>query len=209
MNYVFFDIDGTLHKEDIFLEFIKFSITKRLINFLVFSPLFLILFFLYIFNSKGKKVLNAILFLLFLGVSAEKLKIMIDVFCSKFLEKYTPFKEIDKILNNHIKNGNKIIMISGTPIDFINKIYPNYANNINIKIIASTTKNELFSFFLNERCVYKNKKNMLYNFYNQKINFSHGYSDSLTDSPILDLCDKAYIVNKNGFLSVYKETSNV
>lgn len=29
MNYIFFDIDGTLHKEDIFFDFIQFSLKKE------------------------------------------------------------------------------------------------------------------------------------------------------------------------------------
>lgn len=204
MNYVFFDMDGTLHKQDVFFDFIKYSITKRLINIVLFFPFIVFFTILYLINPKGKYALNGVLFFLFFGVKECELDKMIDSFCNKFLTYHTPFEYVKTILDNHVENGNKIILISGTPLEFIKIIYPDYFNSENIIVIASITKYSFFSFFLDERCVFKNKKNMLFEAFNEKILFSNGYSDSLADLPILELCENAYIVDKNGNLAPYK-----
>ena len=113
-------------------------------------------------------------------------------------------KVFKTILDGHLKNGNKVVLISGTPLEFIEIIYPSYFKDDNMIIIASRTKFSFFSFFLDERCVFENKKNMLYKVFNTKIVFSNGYSDSLADLPILELCENAYIVDKNGNLTPYR-----
>ena len=197
MNYVFFDIDGTLHKEDIFLEFIKFSIKERLLNFVIFLPIIFISFLIYLVNTKGKFGLNLILFFLFLGISESQLGTLTEKFCKSFSLKMTPFDNALKQLEFHKANGDQVIFISGTPVEFIKQIYPSFFNTTNFEVIGSITRRNFGSFYLDERCIYKNKKKMLNNRFNAVLNFSYGYSDSLSDLPILTLCDKAYLVDKD------------
>ena len=203
MNYVFFDIDGTLHKEDIFFEFIKYSIKERLINFVIFLPIIFISFLLYLINKKGKLGLNFILFFLFFGISEKQLDILTEKFCKSFSQKMTSFDKPLKQLEFHKVNGDEVIFISGTPVEFIKQIYPNFFNTSNFEVIGSITCRKFFSFYLVERCIYKNKKTMLNNIFKADLNFSHGYSDSLSDLPILTLCDKAYLVDKDGSMTSF------
>lgn len=207
MNYVFFDIDGTLHKEDIFLEFIKFSIKERLLNFVIFLPIIFISFLIYLSNTIGKFGLNFILFFLFLGISESKLNTLTEKFCKSFSLKMTPFDNVLKQLEHHKVNGDKVIFISGTPVEFIKKIYPGFFNTTNFQVIGSITCRKFASFYLNERCIYNNKRTMLKTRFNSVLNFSHGYSDSLSDLPILTLCDKAYLVNKDGSITSFDTES--
>lgn len=160
-------------------------------------------FILYLLNPKAKFPLNGILFLLFLGVSEYRLNFMIAEFCGHFKKNYTIFKNTNEKLQKHILDGSRVVIISGTPIELIAKIYPNYANDNNIDIIASIMKNQYFFYFLKERCIDNHKKTMLYHFYNKEVEFSHGYSDSLSDKPILELCREAYMVGKFGELTPY------
>ena len=203
MNYVFFDIDGTLHKEDIFLEFIKCSIKERLLNFVIFLPIIFISFLIYLVNTKGKFGLNLILFFLFLGISESQLGTLTEKFCKSFSLKMTPFDNALKQLEFHKANGDQVIFISGTPVEFIKQIYPSFFNTTNFEVIGSITRRNFGSFYLDERCIYKNKKKMLNNRFNAVLNFSYGYSDSLSDLPILTLCDKAYLVDKDGSMTSF------
>lgn len=203
MNYVFFDIDGTLHKEDIFLEFIKCSIKERLLNSVIFLPIIFISFLIYLVNTKGKFGLNLILFFLFLGISESQLGTLTEKFCKSFSLKMTPFDNALKQLEFHKANGDQVIFISGTPVEFIKQIYPSFFNTTNFEVIGSITRRNFGSFYLDERCIYKNKKTMLNNRFNAVLNFSHGYSDSLSDLPILTLCDKAYLVDKDGSMTSF------
>lgn len=203
MNYIFFDVDGTLHREDIFVAFIKFAISKRRFNCLIFLPMIAVSFILYSLKPKAKSPLNGILFLLFLGISEYRLNFIINEFCGHFKKNYTIFKNINEKLQKHILDGSRVVIISGTPVELIAKIYPNYANDSNIDIIASTMKKQYFSYFLKERCIDNHKKTMLYNYYDKNLVFSHGYSDSLSDKPILELCREAYMVGKFGELTPY------
>ena len=203
MNYVFFDIDGTLHKEDIFLEFIKCSIKERLLNLVIFLPIIFISFLIYLVNTKGKFGLNLILFFLFLGISESQLGTLTEKFCKSFSLKMTPFDNALKQLEFHKANGDQVIFISGTPVEFIKQIYPSFFNTTNFEVIGSITRRNFGSFYLDERCIYKNKKKMLNNRFNAVLNFSYGYSDSLSDLPILTLCDKAYLVDKDGSMTSF------
>lgn len=207
MNYVFFDIDGTLHKEDIFLEFIKFSMKERLLNFVIFLPIIFISFLIYLSNTRGKFGLNLILFFLFVGISESKLDTLTETFCRSFSLKMTPFDNALRQLEYHKMNGDKVIFISGTPVEFIKKIYPSFFNTTNFQVIGSITRRKFGSFYLDERCIYNNKKTMLKTQFNTILNFSHGYSDSLSDLPILTLCDKAYLVNKDGSITSFDTES--
>lgn len=198
MNYIFFDIDGTLHKEDIFLEFIQFSISKRLFNIVLFFPLILLFLLIYLVNNKGVFALNAILFLIFWGAKPNHVECMIDEFCCLFIQKMTLFKPVFDVLNNHLLNGDNIVLISGTPMALIEKIYPQFFENKNMTVIASITVKKYFSFYLEDRCIYKNKKVMLNKKFNRDVRFLCGYSDSLSDISILSLCENPYLVDKYG-----------
>ena len=72
MKYIFFDIDGTLHKEDIFFDFIQFSLKRRIINTVIFLPLLIVFGVCYFVQPKSKILLNIILFLIFLGSKKKK-----------------------------------------------------------------------------------------------------------------------------------------
>ena len=204
MNYVFFDIDGTLHKEDIFLEFLKFSLRKNLLNSILFFPILFTSSICYVINPRSKFPLNIILYFIFLGSSKKRIDYLINSFSKSFLSNFTQFKNIVDILELHLENENHIVLISGSPTEFIKKIYGDLYNNKNITVIGSETKKSLLSFFLKERCIYKNKRKMLEKKFQKKINFSHGYSDSLSDIPILELCKEAFIIQKDGSTKIWE-----
>ena len=198
MKYIFFDIDGTLHKEDIFFDFIQFSLKRRIVNTVVFLPLLILFGLCYVIQPRSKIPLNIILFFIFLGSKKKKIKQMIECFCHFFLSYYTPFYDVTNLLEKHLNNGNHVVIISGSPMEFLKIIYPHFFKNQNITIIASKTQYALFSFFLKERCIFLNKKKMLDAYFKMDMEFYEGYSDSSMDMPILIRCKSAFWVDEVG-----------
>lgn len=141
-----------------FLEFIKCSIKERLLNSVIFLPIIFISFLIYLVNTKGKFGLNLILFFLFLGISESQLGTLTEKFCKSFSLKMTPFDNALKQLEFHKANGDQVIFISGTPVEFIKQIYPSFFNTTNFEVIGSITRRNFGSFYLDERCIYKNKR---------------------------------------------------
>lgn len=54
MKHIFFDLDGTLHKEDIEFAFMRFLLRKRILNLLIFLPIYplALVIYAFFFNSK-------------------------------------------------------------------------------------------------------------------------------------------------------------
>lgn len=169
-----------------------------MVNTVIFLPLLIVSGLCYVIQPKSKKSLNIILFLIFLGLKKKKIKQMIECFCHFFLSYYTPFHDVTNILEKHLNNGNHVVIISGSPMEFLEIIYPHFFNNENITIIASKTQYALFSFFLKERCIFLNKKKMLDAYFKIEMAFYEGYSDSSMDLPILIRCRSAFLVDKVG-----------
>ena len=123
---------------------------------------------------------------------------MIECFCHFFLSYYTPFHDVTHILERHLNNGNHVVIISDSPMEFLKIIYPDFFKTPNITVIASTTQYAFFSFFLKERCIFLNKNKMLDAHCKKEMAFYEGYSDSSMDLPILMRCKSAFWVDKLG-----------
>lgn len=194
MNNVFFDIDGTLHKEDIFFEFIKYSIFKKKIRVLLLLPIFLLSFIIYLLNKRSKIGINMILYALFFG--AKNKEVFISQFCQQV--RISKNEKIFNILNSHIANGNIVFLISGTPEIFINYIYFDILEHKNVILIGSEISFGLNSMYLVNRCFFKKKLELLDQKTKTTVYFLEGYTDSKFDIPILERCSCKFFVLKNG-----------
>lgn len=196
MDNIFFDIDGTLHKEDVFFEFIKYSFLKKKLRFFLLSPVFFIAIIIYFLNKNGKIGINIMLYSLFFN-DKNRENFLIQ-FCKKI--EINKNKKVLDILNFHINKKNKIFLISGTPEFLIKNIYKDILKYENVFLIGSEISFGLNSIYLTSRCLSEKKLEALDKRQKEIIYFLEGYTDSILDTPVLNRCSHKFFVLKNGDL---------
>lgn len=202
---VFFDMDGTLHKEDGFVAFLLFTAQKRLLITIIFLPMILLGLLLFTMNSTNKMGLNLLLFALLLGLDEHKLGKLIQNFAQHFCQTATFFDRTQTALHQHLINGELVFIITGMPTLIAHAIYqkPNIAQRPNVHIIGSTLTTKHLFTQIHERCFGSNKPKMLYNYLDKKalsiaLPLVAGYSDSRADLPMMTLCNKQIWIDKTG-----------
>ena len=196
-QFVFFDIDGTLHQQDLFLSFIGYTLKKRwLISLLLLPPTLLgvLIYFLFNRHSIG---LNIILYAAFFGLTPPNINQLIDDFYHKFYPKLIIHHKVIDRLSHHLHQGDIVFLISGSPKEILHKFYQPLIHQPNIVLIASSLQPKYCSHILYERCYRHQKVIMADAYYQKTLYFRCGYSDSKDDLPIFERCLFTYWI-KNG-----------
>ncbi|RKR70743.1 haloacid dehalogenase-like hydrolase [Otariodibacter oris] len=194
MKYIFFDIDGTLHKEDAFKAFIRYLIGKRWGNLVIFFPFILVGFLLHKMLPTGKFGINLVFFFLGIGSSLQKRGEYAEEFSSTFT--YHPFPDVVAKFSEYLNKGYHVVLISGSPKILIQHIYKEWLEHDNVTLIASELS--LADFKLHSRCMAHHKLEMLDEHFQRAIYFEAGYSDSLSDLPVLTRCKFSFKVTEQG-----------
>lgn len=203
MNYIFFDLDGTLHQEDMLEAYLKFMIRKRTCWTVIFFPVLVVTFLIYLCFSKKTWSLNPLFFVVHLGLSQKRRLKLLQEFKVEFLDQATAIEPMLKQLKQHIQAQDHVIVLSGSLQELIDTVYPQLSKHRQIDVIGSQTQSFLGSTILTHRCSGKNKLRLLDEKYApKKISFEIGYTDSLTDLPVLKRCKWAYLVDKNGKITL-------
>jgi len=157
----------------------------------------------YFFFRESKWGVNFFLWPLTFLVSKEKMETLEDMFCCKFKKKMVVHQRAMEAFYLHLNDGAQIYLISGSPEKLINKIYTKLLEDRNVFLIGSEIKMKKGAFVVTERCVRKNKLKFAIKAIGENISFSHGYTDSLLDLPILIKCVHKNIVLPDGTIKQY------
>ncbi|MDO4697344.1 MAG: haloacid dehalogenase-like hydrolase [Pasteurellaceae bacterium] len=193
MKTLFFDIDGTLHKEDILFNFIVFLYRKHWLKTLLCLPLILLGIILWKLGNNSNLGVNMLYFIACFGLNEKGYRQAVAEFAQHFKATYTPFAQVQAKLNH----SDRIFLISGSPVELIQAVYPNLTQQPNVRLIGSISQAKWGSRYISERCYAEHKRVMLDREY-PNTQFDEGYSDSLKDLPILALCKQAFRVDKRG-----------
>lgn len=205
MNYIFFDLDGTLHQEDILKDYLYFALNRRKIFCICLLPFFVIAGLIYkIFSAKNWS-LNLLYYFTHLGLTLKQQQELEQQFIQLFLKTYSPIPSMLKQLKQHLMAKDHVFIISGSPQQLIEQIYPQFVQCERITIIGSETKRKWRSNMLTQRCFGIVKAQMFAQKCQHKmIDLDIGYSDSMTDLPLLKKCRWGYLVDKTGKLTLIK-----
>lgn len=196
MKHIFFDLDGTLHKEDILREFIKYLIKNRKLNLFFFFPLLPFAFLIYKILPTKKWSLNCLLFLITFGSSRLDTEQYLTHFKSVFIP--TALLNVQEVLKQHIEKQDKIWIISGSPVELIEIFYSDLLKHPQINLIGSHFTYKYRAILLKERCIAQDKVKMLDRKVHPQIQFDIGYSDNMSDLPIFRRCNQAVKISKDG-----------
>lgn len=192
-----FDIDYTLTKSETMVELLKYFLKKYPYKFYyAFNSLFGFLgyFFGLIDEKKSKEIHLSFL----KGFNKEELDSFIEGY---FQNQFKPIllKDGFDALEELKSMGYKVILSSASPEFYVTKLYEN--KNIDM-IMGSKFAFDENGRFLSKMLGRNNKgkeKVIRLNEYIdfEKVDFKNSYmfSDSLSDSPLLELCGKSYLIN--------------
>jgi len=178
-----YDFDGTIYDGDSSIDFFKFCL-KRNKKVLFILPSFILAIILYIIKIKEKEYLKSKFFAFVKYV--ENIDKEVEIFWDVYEDK------IKKIYIENRKEND--IVISASP-EFLLKPF---AKKYNVTLIATKVNNKTGELegknCYSEEKVLRLKKEGI-------ITVKKFYSDSLSDKPIANLAENAYIVRKN---KIYK-----
>lgn len=187
-----FDLDGTLLAWDCQLLFRDFMVRREpwrrifLVPFLLLVPLAPVLG-----TQRMKSVFHAYLW----RIPEETLAGCFHDFADSVMPLLYP--ELRDALESHRKSGHLLVLASASPEGYVKEIGARLGFDISLGTVVHY--GPLFPQLVNHKG--KAKGFRLHAvlpepcFKGEKLGHSHGYTDSTADLPMLDLCDRATVVN--------------
>lgn len=195
---VFFDVDGTLHDGDMFESYVRFIAQRSQVRRAALLPILLLGLLAHRLCPDSRWSLNALLWPLTVGRSDAEMARLDAEFILHFNGQRRPFSAPLVALQEHLQDGRRVFLVSGTPEHLIRAAYPDLSGNEQVTIVGSTMRSFLGSRILAERCVCSHKPRLVKQKVGEAIKFEAGYSDSIKDIPMLRLCATAFRVTTCG-----------
>lgn len=194
--FAIFDVDYTIINGDSMFLMVFFAISKKPI-LILYTPIILVkivLYFLKIIDVKSSKES------IYLPLKYLTEKELEEFYNKVLLKRINP--EVMKRLNSHKEQGCRILLVSASP-----EVYLQYLKkSSSIDAIIGTKLEIIDGKYTNkingENCKGIEKFNRIKEYLHENnleidFNNSFGYSDSLTDKPMLSLVKNRYKINKN------------
>lgn len=197
-DWVFFDIDGTLHREDAFLLFCVHCLRVRAFNALLLLPFLILSALIYLVMPKAKLGIALFFWLLWLGASTDAFHHAMMTFAKKFLKQHTPHPDVQKQLQMHLAKGAQIVLITGSPSVLMAHLYPKLSSNSQVTLLGSEFNTKFASLWLAKRAFASEKCTLVDRHFRRQMTFTHGYSDSRHDLPIMQRCQYQHWIDKSG-----------
>lgn len=203
---VFFDLDGTLHREDLFGEFMFFLLRRQPLNallLLVVLPLAAAGFLL-----QGRAVrwpVSLLLWSLTFGRRQSRLLALEQQFTLAFRERATIFEQVQARLEDYARQEDvDIWLITGSPESLVRKVYGQAPWFASVNLIGSKITRECGAWCLSRRCFGKEKVAQLRLRIGEPLALYSGYSDSVQDNPLLAFCQHRWRVTPGGELEQWR-----
>lgn len=203
---VFFDLDGTLHQQDLFGSFLRYLIKSLPLNLLLVIPLLpFIGLGLLIGGRSCRWPVSLLLWAMTVGQNEARLKWLEARFVEDFKQRVVPFPVVQGRLAEYINDENTSVwLLTGSPQQLVEQVYADsfFINKVNL--IGSQVTRAYGGWIITMRCLNKEKVNQLELRLGKPLNLYSGYSDSIQDDPVLSLCEFAWRVDGEGNLSQLK-----
>ena len=201
-HLVFFDLDGTIHRQDMFGSFLLWLLLRHPVNLLI-TVLLLPIIGVW-FLVEGFTACNPMSLLLWsctVGISESRFKKSEHKFSEWFRSKVTVFPKVQKELYSYLSSPYySVWLITGSPQFLVEKVYRDSPWIFKVNLIASQIQRRCGGWVLNSRCLGKEKVIQLKKKIGDSLYLYSGYSDSFRDTPLLQLCQQRWRVNRKGDL---------
>ncbi|WP_044611906.1 phosphatidylglycerophosphatase C [[Enterobacter] lignolyticus] len=199
---VFFDLDGTLHQQDLFGAFLRYLVRRSLPNallVLLLSPA--IAMGLLINGRAARWPMSLLLWGATFGHSESALRAREARFVARFRDSVTEFPAVHQRLTHYLSCADADVwLITGSPQSLVEQVYSDAAWLSQVNLIASQMSRRYGGWVLTLRCLGHEKVAQLEKKLGAPLQLYSGYSDSDQDNPLLYFCQHRWRVTPQGEL---------
>jgi phosphatidylglycerophosphatase C len=192
-NLAVFDFDKTIVSHDTYQEFLFWLAFESKIRTLFVAPLIPLFGILFLVPKLRLLATNLFSFSVFIGQKHSLFKLKTK-FLSEYFQKAKFYPEAIERIEAYISSGTEVLIISGCP-SWLLRSALNRIGLQSTKCIGSAQKIYLRAPQTTDYCYGKEKLRMAHSRGFYKFRWVAGYSDSLSDLPLLNRCEDQYLVN--------------
>ncbi|MDU5691408.1 MAG: haloacid dehalogenase-like hydrolase [Citrobacter freundii] len=179
---VFFDLDGTLHQQDMFGSFIRYLLRRQPLNALLVLPLLPVIALALLIQGRAARWPQA-------------------DFVRWFRSNVTAFPLVQQRLTTYLLSSDADIwLITGSPQSLVEQVYFDTPWLPRVNLIASKMARGYGGWVLTLRCLGHEKVTQLERQIGAPLSLYSGYSDSKQDNPLLSFCQHRWRVTPRGEL---------
>lgn len=199
---VFFDLDGTLHQQDMFGSFLFYLLRRLPLNVpLVVLLLPLVGGLMLIKGSAARQPMSVLLWAITFGRSETRLQRLQNDFVIWFRQKVRAFPVVQQRLTDYLHSPDADVwLITGSPQPLVEKVYFDTSWLPEVNVIASQIARAYGGWTLTLRCLGHEKVVQLEQHLGTPLRLYSGYSDSHQDNPLLFFCEHRWRVTPQGEL---------
>ncbi|MBP1132592.1 MULTISPECIES: phosphatidylglycerophosphatase C [Serratia] len=199
---VFFDLDGTLHQEDMFGSFLRFLLRHLPLNLLLVVPLLPVIgVTLLVMGRAARWPMSVLLWAITFGRTEASLKALERRFVSDFRQRVTAFPVVQMRLRQYLDAQDaQVWLITGSPERLVEQVYQDSAFLPQVQLVGSRIVRRYGGWVLTLRCLGEQKVTQLEQRLGAPLKLYSGYSDSKQDNPLLYFCEHRWRVSKLGEL---------
>lgn len=199
---VFFDLDGTLHQQDLFGSFLRYLVRRSLPNallVLLLSPA--IVLGLLMKGRAARWPMSLLLWGATFGHSEASLRAREAHFVACFRGRVTEFPSVHQRLTQYLAcTDADVWLITGSPQSLVEQVYVDALWLPRVNLIASQMARRYGGWVLTLRCLGHEKVVQLEKKLGAPLQLYSGYSDSNQDNPLLAFCEHRWRVTPQGEL---------
>jgi phosphatidylglycerophosphatase C len=199
---VFFDLDGTLHEQDMFGSFMRFLLWRMPQNLLLVVPLLPVIGAgMLLWGRTARWPMSLLLWSITFGHGEAHLKDLELRFVAWFRKRVTAFPVVQMRLREYLdKHDAEVWLITGSPQRLVEQVYTDSAFLHRVRLVGSRMARRNGGWVLPLRCLGMQKVSELEQRLGSPLKLYSGYSDSKQDNPLLFFCEHRFRVSKQGEL---------
>lgn len=202
LRIVFFDLDGTLHRQDMFGSFLRFLLRRLPLNLIVVLPLLPVIGLgLLVRGRAARWPMSWLLWAITFGRHEEHLVQLEKQFVNAFRRQVTPFPQVHQRLKEYLQDTHtQVWLVTGSPQRLVEQVYSDSAFLPGVRLMGSQITRRGGGWVLALRCLGQEKVIQLERRLGTPLRLYSGYSDSKQDNPLLYFCEHRWRVMPNGSL---------
>jgi len=199
---VFFDLDGTLHQQDMFGTFMRYLLRRQPLNALLVLPLLPVIGIALLVKGRAARwPMSLLLWGCTFGHSEARLKQLEKDFAHWFRSHVAAFPVVQARLTGYLDaNDADIWLITGSPQTLVEQVYFDTPWLPRVNLIATQIARGYGGWVLTLRCLGHEKVVQLEKRIGTPLRLYSGYSDSKQDNPLLYFCQHRWRVTPSGEL---------
>ncbi|MDR3430870.1 MAG: phosphatidylglycerophosphatase C [Rouxiella aceris] len=199
---VFFDLDGTLHQQDMFGSFMRFLLWRMPQNLLLVIPVLpIVALGMGLCGRTERWPMSLLLWAITFGHSEAHLKDLELRFVDWFRQQVVAFPVVQMRLRDYLERDDaEVWLITGSPEHLVQQVYHSSPFLPRVRLVGSRIARARGGWVLPLRCLGEEKVSQLEQRLGSPLKLYSGYSDSKQDNPLLFFCEHRFRVSKQGEL---------